>query len=239
MAPQVSADPYPFPSNGELELARTALMVIDMQADFCSPGGYLDASGYDVAPLRAPIEPLARVIEAAHAAGIRVVHTRQGYRADLADFAGARAERARARGSLVGQPGPLGRILVRGEPGWQIVPELAPSDGDIVVDKTANGAFYGTDLDPVLRVQGIDHLIFGGNTIDVCVHTTLREANDRGYDCLLLADCCGAVSPELHRAAVEMVKVEGGVFGCVATSADLLASLGHLSGPLARDQRGG
>jgi nicotinamidase-related amidase len=196
-----------------------------MQLDFCDERGYIGQMGYDVGPLRKPIEPTRKALAAARKAGLHVLHTRQGYRADLADYPVKLRTRGEHRGAMPGDPGPLGRILLRGEPGWQIIPELAPADGEPVIDKTANGAFYGTDLDVVLRAQGIENIAFCGNTIDVCVHTTLRDANDRGYQCVLLADCCGAVTKKLHDAAVEMIKVEGGVFGSVATSDEFVAAL--------------
>ncbi len=221
----VPADPYAWPDTTDGAAANSALIIIDMQLDFCDARGYIGQMGYDVAPLRAPIEPARRALAAARKAGLHVFHTRQGYRADLADLPVKKRRRTEHRGAVPRDPGPLGRILMRGEPGWQIIPELAPEDGEPIVDKTANGAFYGTDLDAVLRAQRIENLAFCGNTIDVCVHTTLREANDRGYECLLLADCCGAVSPTLHAAAVEMVKVEGGIFGSVATSDEFVAAV--------------
>ena len=227
MTAQVPADPLPFPADGPLEPGETALLVIDMQADFCSPGGYMAALGCDLSGLRAPIEPLSAALAAARRAGLLVVYTRQGYRADLADQSPSRAARGRLQGSPIGRPGPLGRVLVRGEPGWQIIPELAPAAGDVIVDKTANGAFYGTDLDPVLRARGIRSLVLAGNTIDVCVHSSLREAVDRGFECLLLADGCGAASTDLHGAALAMVKVECGVFGCVADCATFVTALGR------------
>lgn len=222
----VPADPYPWPDTEDGAAANSALIIIDMQLDFCDARGYIGQMGYDVAPLRAPIGPAQRALAAARQAGLHVFHTRQGYRADLADLPVKKRRRTQQRGAAPGDPGPLGRILMRGEPGWQIIPELAPVDGEPVIDKTANGAFYGTDLDAVLRAQGVENIAFAGNTIDVCVHTTLREATDRGFECLLLSDCCGAVSPSLHAAAVEMVKVEGGIFGSVATSDAFVAALG-------------
>jgi len=221
----ISADPYPWPVTGDGSAENSALIIIDMQLDFCDARGYIGQMGYDVTPLRAPIEPIGQALAAARRAGLHVIHTRQGYRADLADYPRKRFARSQHRGAMPGDPGPLGRILLRGEPGWQIVPELQPAKGEPVIDKTANGAFYGTDLDAVLRAQAIENIAFCGNTIDVCVHTTLREANDRGYQCLLLADCCGAVTKELHDAAVEMVKVEGGVFGSVAMANEFVTGL--------------
>jgi biuret amidohydrolase len=215
---QVAADPYPWPME-DLAPAEAALVVVDMQRDFCDPDGYVGTLGADIDALRAPIAPIRRCLDAARRAGLAVVYTRQGYRPDLADMPAWQREKRRISGGIVGRQGPLGRILVRGEPGFQVIDELAPAPGDIVVDKTANGAFTGTDMDTVLRAAGIRALAFAGNTIDVCVHTSLREANDRGYQCLLIADACGALEPELHEWSVRSVKVEGGVFGSV-TDAD-------------------
>ncbi|MEM6355217.1 MAG: isochorismatase family cysteine hydrolase [Pseudomonadota bacterium] len=214
----VPADPYPWPLE-PLRPAECALVVIDMQRDFCGADGYVAQLGEDIAPLAACIPMVARCLAAARPAGMRVVYTRQGYRPDLADLPAWRRVKAERYGSPVGKPGPLGRVLVRGEPGFQIVPELAPQAGDLVVDKTANGAFTGTDFDAVLRAAGIRALAFTGVTIDVCVHTTLREANDRGYQSLLIADACGAIEPGLHDWAARSVTIEGGVFGSVATTA--------------------
>jgi nicotinamidase-related amidase len=217
----VAAEPFPWPISGTIDPARTAVLVIDMQADFCAPGGYMDRMGFDTTPLRAPIKPIQAVLAVARAAGLLVVHTRQGYRADQADQPEFRKARNRYRGALRGADG---ASLIRGTSGWQIIPELTPAPGEPVVDKRANGAFHGTDLGDLLTVRDIRHLAFCGNTIDVCVHTTLRDANDRGYECLLLSDCCGCVDPDLHAAAVRMVTIEDGVFGCVATSSDFVAA---------------
>ena len=221
--PAVTAAPYPWPISGTIDSTRAAVLVIDMQADFCAPGGYMDKMGFDTTPLRAPIEPIQRVLAVARAAGLLVIHTRQGYRADYADYPDFRRARNRYRGAAPGRDGPS---LVRGTPGWEIIEELTPAPGEPIIDKRANGAFHGTDLADLLMARGIRHLAFCGNTIDVCVHTTLRDANDRGYECLLLADCCGCVDPALHAAAVDMVKIEDGVFGCVASSEDFVAGFG-------------
>lgn len=214
---QVEADPYPWPIE-PLAPSQTALVVIDMQRDFCAPDGYVAQLGEDITPLRAALAPAAAALSAAREAGMRVFHTRQGYRADLSDMPSWRKK----KGSIVGQPGPLGRVLIRGEPGFQIVPEVAPLDDEPVIDKTANGAFTHTDLDRVLRAAGVQALAFAGLTIDVCVHTSLREANDRGYQCLLVEDACGAINPFLHEWAVRSIKVEGGVFGSVTDSAGFI-----------------
>ncbi|MEM6489160.1 MAG: isochorismatase family cysteine hydrolase [Pseudomonadota bacterium] len=220
----VAADPYPWPLE-PLRPADCALMVIDMQRDFCAPDGYVAQIGEDIAPLAACIQPIQRCLAAARRAGMRVVYTRQGFRPDLADVPAWRRIKAARYGAVVGRQGPLGRVLIRGEPGFQILPELAPQPGEPVVDKTANGAFTGTDLDRLLMAAGIRALAFAGVTIDVCVHSTLREATDRGYHGLLIADACGAVDPDLHAWALRSVTVEGGIFGAVATTAQFEAGL--------------
>lgn len=227
MATRVPADPYPFPCVGELRADNTALLIIDMQHDFCAEGGYMSRMGYDVGPLRRPIGPIGAALAAARAAGLHVLHTRQGYRADLADMTDVKRWRV-ARLGLDPESGE-GAVLRRGMPGWQIIPELAPDPGEPIIDKTANGAFCGTDLDAILRAKGIRNVVFAGNTIDVCVHSTLREAGDRGYNCLLLADACGAADDGLHAAAVAMVKVEDGLLGTVSTAADFAAAIRDLS----------
>ncbi|MEL6577030.1 MAG: isochorismatase family cysteine hydrolase [Pseudomonadota bacterium] len=221
----VHADPYPWPLE-PLGPAQCALIVIDMQRDFCGADGYVAQLGADIAPLAACVSPIARCLEAARRVGMRVVYTRQGYRPDLADMPSWRRLKAERYGSVVGQAGPLGRVLVRGEPGFEIVPDLAPEPGDIIVDKTANGAFTGTDFDAVLRAAGIRALAFTGVTIDVCVHTTLREANDRGYQSVLIGDACGAIEPGLHDWALRSVMIEGGVFGSVTTAEQFEEALG-------------
>ena len=225
----VSADPYEWPYDGKIEPCRTALMLIDWQHDFCGPGGYVDAMGYDISMTRRGVGPTVDVLAACRRIpGFRIVHTREGHKADLSDCPPNKLWRSKQFGAGIGDTGPCGRILVRGEPGWEIIEELAPAEGESVIDKPTKGAFTATDLDLVLQNKGVTHIVFTGITTDVCVHTTMREANDRGYECLLLEDCTGATDEGNYLAALQMIKMQGGVFGAVSNSRDFLSAIGPL-----------
>lgn len=230
MTIQIAAEPYAWPFDGSIVPERTALICIDWQTDFCGPGGYVDTMGYDLNLTRAGVEPTSRVLDLVRRIpGMHVVHTREGHKPDLSDCPPNKLWRSRQIGAGIGDSGPCGRILIRGEVGWDIVPELYPIEGEPIIDKPSKGAFSTTDIDLVLRNRGITHLIFTGITTDVCVHTIMREANDLGYECLLLKDCTGATDYGNYEAAVKMITMQGGVFGAVADSAAAIEALTPLA----------
>jgi biuret amidohydrolase len=217
----VDAEPYQF----ELFPSRCALMIIDMQRDFLEPGGFGEALGNDISTLRRTIEPNRKLLAAWREAGLQVIHTREGHRSDLTDL--PPSKKARGRNAIcIGDPGPMGRILVRGEIGHDIIPELYPRSAEPVIDKPGKGAFFATDLHPILQHRNITQLVVTGVTTEVCVNTTVREANDRGYDCLVLEDCVGSYFPEFHDIGLKMIKAQGGIFGWVGNSAAVLKALG-------------
>jgi biuret amidohydrolase len=216
----LAANPWPI----AIALETTALIIIDMQRDFLEPGGFGETLGNDVSRLRGTIAPTASLLEAVRAARLFVVHTREGHRADLSDAPKAKLERG-APSLRIGDPGPMGRILIQGEAGHDIIPELYPIDGEPVIDKPGKGAFYQTSLDLMLRNRQIEALLVCGVTTEVCVHTTVREANDRGFRCIVISDCCGSYFPEFHATGLKMITAQGGIFGWVTTSVDVIAAM--------------
>jgi nicotinamidase-related amidase len=220
--PSVTIDAEPEPISVDPE--RTAVVIIDMQRDFLEPGGFGETLGNDVSLLQAAVAPCKALLEATRSRGMLIVHTREGHRPDLSDAPKAKVERG-APSLRIGSPGPMGRILIRGEPGHDIVPELYPRPGEPVVDKPGKGAFYATDLQSILKNRGIENLIVCGVTTEVCVHTTVREANDRGYRCIVPSDCCASYFPEFHEVALRMVKAQGGIFGWVSDTQRVLRGL--------------
>jgi nicotinamidase-related amidase len=217
---RIDAEPAPI----DVDTARAALVIIDMQRDFLEPGGFGEALGNDVSRLAAAVAPCRKVLAAARHAGMLIIHTREGHRPDLSDAPRAKIERG-APSMRIGAPGPMGRILVRGEPGHDIIPELYPAPGEPVIDKPGKGAFYQTDLSLLLQNNAIDTLVVCGVTTEVCVNTTVREANDRGYRCVVLGDCCASYFANFHEAGLAMIKAQGGIFGWVSTSEDFLIAL--------------
>ena len=220
MQATIRAEPEPV----TLDLARTALIIIDMQRDFLEPGGFGETLGNDVSLLARAVAPCKAVLEAARETGLLVIHTREGHRPDLSDAPKAKIERGHPS-MRIGAPGPMGRVLIRGEPGHDIIPELYPLEGEPVIDKPGKGAFYATDLDALLHNRGIEQLFVCGVTTEVCVNTTVREANDRGYRCIVLADCCASYFPHFHETGLAMIKAQGGIFGWVSDSKAALAAL--------------
>jgi nicotinamidase-related amidase len=216
----IAAEPEPI----FVDFDKTALVIIDMQRDFLEPGGFGETLGNDVSLLEAAVGPCKAVLEAARQAGILVIHTREGHKPDLSDAPPAKIDRGEP--SLrIGAPGPMGRILIRGEPGHDIIPKLYPIDGEVVIDKPGKGAFYATELTQVLDENNIEYLLVCGVTTEVCVNTTVREANDRGYRCVVLSDCCASYFPEFHQMGLAMIKAQGGIFGWVSNSTGVLDAL--------------
>jgi nicotinamidase-related amidase len=220
----IDAEPAPLP----IDLDRTAVVIIDMQRDFLEPGGFGGSLGNDVSQLARAVLPCQALLHRARDLGMAVIHTREGHRPDLADAPRTKLERG-APAARIGAPGPMGRILIRGEPGHDIVPELAPLPGEPIIDKPGKGAFYATDLHAILRNRGIDALIVCGVTTEVCVHTTVREANDRGYRCLVPGDCCGSYFPEFHEVGLRMIAAQGGIFGWVSNSSKVMQAFANSS----------
>ncbi len=215
------------PGSVHVDLERAALLIIDMQRDFLEPGGFGESLGNDVARLRAAIGPCREILAAARRIGLPVFHTREGHRPDLSDAPASKLDRGEPT-ARIGAPGPMGRILIRGEPGHEIIADLAPLPSEPVIDKPGKGAFYQTDLDLMLRNRGITTLLVCGVTTEVCVHTTVREANDRGYRCIVLGDCCASYFPQFHDVGLAMIAAQGGIFGWVSSSRDVLAALSDM-----------
>ena len=226
----INASPYPWPYNGDFSAENTALLVIDMQADFVSKGGWVDKQGYDIALTARAVGPIQRLLAVARTVkGFTIIQTREGHRPDLSDLPENKLWRSQRIGAAIGSEGPLGRLLIRGEKGWNIIPELYPQPGEIVIDKPGKGAFYATDLEAILRKRHISNLIFTGVTTDCCVSTTLRDANDRGYECITLEDCTGATIFTNHESTLSTIQTTGGLFGCVSSSGPVIEALRQLA----------
>jgi len=219
------AKPYAWPYNGLIHKDNTAIIVIDMQNDFCAPGGYVDHMGYDLKAMRAPIEPIQHVLKAAREKGYFIIHTREGHMPNLSDLPANKRWRSKQAKGEIGSEGTLGRILIRGSKGQDTIPECYPLPDETVIDKPGKGSFVGTNLELILRTKGIQNLVLAGVTTDVCVHTTMRDANDMGFECLLLSDCTAATDPGDHLFALKMITMQGGVFGCHTTSDRFIAVL--------------
>lgn len=217
------------PESVEIDLSRTAVVIIDMQRDFLEPGGFGAALGNDISQLAGCVEPCRQLLSAARAAGLVVIHTREGHLPDMSDAPPAKVERGPPE-LRIGAPGPMGRILIRGEPGHDIIPNLYPIEGEIVIDKPGKGAFYNTPLGSLLQDKGISDLLVAGVTTEVCVNTTIREANDRGYRCIAVSDCCGSYFPEFHEMGLAMIKAQGGIFGWVSDSKTVIAAISPTDG---------
>lgn len=212
------------PSAIEIDPARTAVVIIDMQRDFLQPGGFGETLGNDVSLLAAAVGPCKALLDGARSHSMLVIHTREGHRPDMLDAPPAKVARG-APSARIGDPGPMGRILIRGEAGHDLIPELYPQPGEVVIDKPGKGAFYATDLHTILHNREIANLIVCGVTTEVCVHTTVREANDRGYRCIVPADCCASYFPEFHAVGLRMISAQGGIFGWVSDSGRILSAL--------------
>jgi len=222
--PTIRSEPYAWPYDGAFTPANTALIIIDMQTDFCGVGGYVDKMGYDLTLTRAPIAPIKRLLAESRRAGLLLIHTREGHRPDLADC--PPSKRLRGKGALgIGDKGPMGRILIDGEPGNDLVPDLAALPGETVIVKPGKGAFYATPLGTLLEAQGIGHLVFAGVTTEVCVQTTMREANDRGFECLLAEDATESYFPEFKKATLDMIRAQGAIVGWTASVDQVAAAL--------------
>jgi nicotinamidase-related amidase len=217
---RIDAEPYPL----QIDIGRSALVIIDMQRDFLEPGGFGAALGNDVSLLAAAVQPIRNVLNAARETGLLVIHTREGHRPDLSDAPPLKVDRGDPA-TRIGAPGPMGRILIRGEPGHDIIPALYPVPGEPVIDKPGKGAFYQTDLELMLKNRGIDTLFVCGVTTEVCVNTTIREANDRGFRCIALSDGCASYFPDFHAAGLAMIKAQGGIFGWVSNSENAIAAI--------------
>lgn len=228
---QIAGTPYDFPIGGSFDPQKTALLIIDMQRDFCDPLGYMNVRGDDVSAARAIIPTIHKVRTAARTKGMTVIHTREGHRPDLSDLPSAKRLKTALAGAEIGSPGPLGRLLVRGEPGWDFIPELQPAVDEIIIDKPGTGAFHGTDLQHVLMTLGIENLILTGVTTGVCVTSTAREATDRGFNVLVLSDCCAEPDKSNHDIAIQLLMIEGGYLATVAHANALLNSLTTASQP--------